>query len=164
MKKNQELILLPNLSLTKNSMSELSDSIANRVKEGEINPLETYIKLDAVEKTAKEAKSKIVNEAISETDNYNRHERKLIGVDFNTSTRKPTRDFSKHERMKSLIELVEKTQKEIKALEKSILAMIDAGGTVLDEESGQMLTTEDFPIKSLGTTSIRLSYPKSEAV
>ena len=146
--------------LTKAGMKIFAEKFKANITEGKENPLQAYIKLDALEKTVKEAKQLIYSEAISESDNYNGIERNVLGVGFNQTTRKPTRNYSAHVEWVELTNKIKTDTENLKKLEKIILMQCENGSPILVESTGEVLSSEDFPIEKPGYTSLALKYPK----
>lgn len=99
----KELIITKD-NLTKNYLENISQSLIQRVKDGEYDAIEVYIQLKAYEKVISETIKEIQHDAITEAENYGKLERIKFGVSFELTSGRATYDFEADEEFRQLNE------------------------------------------------------------
>lgn len=124
----------------KNDIQALSETIINRLNEGETDPLEMLATIKAYEKVFENVKKDLMNNALTEAGKYAEKEFKVFGVKFNKAEAGVVYDYSQcgHidynnvcEEIKRLTEIKKEYEKTLQTI-KQLTPMISSEGEIME--------------------------------
>ena len=145
--------------LSKTKAAAIAADISNAVTEGRLKPLETLAKLKFAETTIKTAIEGVMQAAIDEAGKYGSGEKiTAMGCDLTQKESGVKYDFSGcgdavYDRLTAEMEALKERIKE----RESFLKTIKQGMTVVDEESGEVMTIRPAMKSSKTIVEVRLS-------
>ncbi len=141
--------------ITKESIDLKAVSIITDVFNGNLCPLETYIKSKAISDVAASICKEIKEEAISEADKYSSDD-KVLGVTFTSKNLANTYDFSDNPEWNSMKEELDELKASMKAIEGQMIQAMDYAEMV-DKDGVVIIPAK---IKKHGGNTIAITIPK----
>ena len=127
------------LQLTKTQSCMIADSVVERVEEGEINPLEAYVKLSFLQTAIDQAKKQIASLALDEAEKYGRKDFRAHGVDVLIKETGVKYDYSQDSDWRMYQEQIDELRTQQKALE----VVLKAHGTYAKSSTTSVTITFD---------------------
>lgn len=121
-------------------------NINEGVINGEMNPLQAYIELKRIESLLKDVMKGVQEEAITEAEKYGKGEHEAFGAKFQVKNAGGRWNYKNNQQWLQL-------STKIKGLEEQLKAAHKAGGTLIDEETGEVIGGAEF---SEGKTTIAI--------
>lgn len=134
----KEIILLNEITPSKTNIFIVASEMSERVKNGEINPVEFQIKAKFVEDVLKLARKDVQDEAINEVMK-NGKECMMLGAKVEVCETGTKYDYSRDEKWVEINERFKVIEEERKAQEEKIKMATKIGADAVDTESGEVV-------------------------
>ncbi len=146
--------------ITKDTENKIANAMIKQVLDGDIDAVQSYVKLTVLGNSIKQAKDAIHNETYFEMEKYGREDRTMYGCKFITGVRKPDLDYSQDGTWVELNKAVGDAAEALKMHEQFLKSL--QSDDILDGRTGENYVRPKE--KNNGRQTISIKVPKTAPV